>query len=172
MAKKFSKDIKSILTTKVANKGIISGQKASKNVSKALVAPLKPNTHLASEFFVLSILHRLGYNATLTLGNFKAIDINVVGNKLKHVTIDVKGAISATGYWVNPIYSKKHFYVFVSYNNKINEIDFSPEIFVVPSLQLKGLLTKSTSNSFKVSFSALRGTNYRDNWSQLKPYLI
>lgn len=35
------------------------------------------NTNLAADFYVLSILHRLGAEATLTLGNKKSIDIVV-----------------------------------------------------------------------------------------------
>ena len=33
------------------------------------------NTNLASEFYVLSMLHRLGSDASLTLGNKKSVDI-------------------------------------------------------------------------------------------------
>jgi hypothetical protein len=33
------------------------------------------NTNLAAEFYVLSLLHRLGADAALTLGNKKAVDI-------------------------------------------------------------------------------------------------
>ena len=36
------------------------------------------NTNLASEFYVLSMLHRFGCNASLTLGNKKSVDIVVV----------------------------------------------------------------------------------------------
>ena len=36
------------------------------------------NTNLAAEFYVLSMLHRLGADAALTLGNKKAVDIIVV----------------------------------------------------------------------------------------------
>ena len=36
------------------------------------------NTNLAAEFHVLSMLHRLGADATLTLGNKKGVDIVVV----------------------------------------------------------------------------------------------
>jgi hypothetical protein len=36
------------------------------------------NTNLASEFFVLSALHRLGLDAVLTLGNKKSVDIAVL----------------------------------------------------------------------------------------------
>ena len=36
------------------------------------------NTNLAAEFYVLSVLHRLGAEANLTLGNKKAVDIVVL----------------------------------------------------------------------------------------------
>ncbi|MCX7735386.1 MAG: hypothetical protein N2319_01620 [Candidatus Kapabacteria bacterium] len=48
------------------------------------------NTNLAAEFYVLSILYRLGINAHLTLGNKKSVDI-VVENDKGLITIDVKG---------------------------------------------------------------------------------
>lgn len=48
------------------------------------------NTNLAAEFYVLSILYRLGINAHLTLGNKKSVDI-VVEKEDKVITIDVKG---------------------------------------------------------------------------------
>ena len=35
----------------------------------------KYNTNMASEFYVLSMLHRIGVDAALTLGNKKAVDI-------------------------------------------------------------------------------------------------
>ncbi len=44
----------------------------------------KYNTNLASEFYVLSMLHRLGADASLTLGNKKAVDIIVVQGSLNH----------------------------------------------------------------------------------------
>ena len=36
------------------------------------------NTNLAAEFYVLSMLHRLGVFAAVTLGNKKAIDITLL----------------------------------------------------------------------------------------------
>jgi hypothetical protein len=36
------------------------------------------NTNLAAEFYVLSVLHRLGFDANLTLGNKKSVDIAVI----------------------------------------------------------------------------------------------
>lgn len=43
------------------------------------------NTNLAAEFYVLSMLYRLGADAALTLGNKKAVDI-IVANENKTIT--------------------------------------------------------------------------------------
>src|SRR5260370_9072441 len=48
------------------------------------------NTNLASEFYVLSMLYRLGLDANMTLGNKKSVDITVVLGPGHAVTIDVK----------------------------------------------------------------------------------
>ena len=51
-------------------------------MAEANKKPLKErpayNTNLASEFYVMSVLCRLGLEANLTLGNKKAVDIVVV----------------------------------------------------------------------------------------------
>ncbi len=54
------------------------------------------NTNLAAEFYVLSVLHRLGAEANLTLGNKKAVDIVVVRGAGDTVTIDVEGLAGKT----------------------------------------------------------------------------
>jgi hypothetical protein len=46
---------------------------------------------LASEFYVLSCLHRLGVTANLTLGNKKGVDVVVVRESGDAVTVEVKG---------------------------------------------------------------------------------
>jgi hypothetical protein len=48
------------------------------------------NTNLASEFYVLSMLYRLGFDANLTLGNKKSVDIAVVLGPGRAITVDVK----------------------------------------------------------------------------------
>ena len=74
------------------------------------------STNLASEFLVLSILHRLGLNAVLTLANKKSVDIVVIKDAGNAITIDVKGAAGTTGFFVNNVVSKSnHYIVFVSY---------------------------------------------------------
>ena len=75
------------------------------------------NTNLASEFFVLSILYRLGLDANLTLGNKKSVDISVVLGPGRAVTIDVK-AVKGKMDWlmgnVPDTAKPNHFVVLVS----------------------------------------------------------
>jgi hypothetical protein len=49
------------------------------------------DTNLAAEFHALSVLYRLGAEATLTLGNKKSVDIVVVRSAGDTITVDVKG---------------------------------------------------------------------------------
>lgn len=40
------------------------------------MSEVKQNTNLASEYFILSCLYRVGANSYLTLGNKKSVDIS------------------------------------------------------------------------------------------------
>ena len=65
----------------------------------------KYNTNLAAEFYVLSMLHRLGAEAALTLGNKKAVDIVVANENMSITTIDVKG-LEKRYDWPSELYLK------------------------------------------------------------------
>lgn len=130
------------------------------------------NTNLASEFFVLSTLHRLGFDATLTLANKKSIDIVVVQKGGGTVSVDVKGLAGTTGFPIDNLKAGKtaRFIVFVCYKNRIENPTFTPETFVVPSTQLKPLIYNAPGGRKLVRYSALRdkGAKYRDAWRLLK----
>ena len=53
------------------------------------------DTNLASEYYVLACLHRLGIAAALTLGNKKGVDILVAREAGDAVTVEVKGVRKA-----------------------------------------------------------------------------
>lgn len=80
------------------------------------MAEQRYNTNLASEFHVLSTLHRLGANATLTLGNRKSVDIVVVRDNGRMATIDVKGLAGKTAWPVDNLTTatQGHYVVFVA----------------------------------------------------------
>ncbi len=94
------------------------------------------NTNLASEYYVLSMLYRVGADAYLTLGNKKAVDIMIQKDQL--LTIDVKGLKGKTGFPIDnwDKKEKNHFLVFVSFLDKIDDPQIVPEAYIVPSLDI------------------------------------
>lgn len=101
------------------------------------------NTNLAAEFYVLSMLHRLGFDASLSLGNKKAVDVVIVRDSGNVVTVDVKGLAGTTSWPVDNVkkIAKHHFLIFVSFLGKINEYAVQPEVYVVPSKACRRLST-------------------------------
>ena len=136
------------------------------------------NTNLASEYYVLSMLYRLGINSYLTLGNKKSVDI-IVDKKGKILTIDVKGLKGKSNFPINKdfLIAENHFFVFVSFLDQINNPSCIPEVYVVPSADLnkkwketgnKSLVTKF-ANRYGVELKNLRKVrrNFRDKWSHI-----
>jgi hypothetical protein len=131
------------------------------------------NTNLASEFYVLSMLHRFGCDASLTLGNKESVDIVVVRESGNVVTIDVKGLAGRTSWPVDNVkkVAKDHFLVFVSFLGKIAEHTLLPEVYVVPSKRLAPLVYHSPNGKRQVlPLSRMRktGSEFRDAWESLK----
>ena len=124
-------------------------------------------TNLASEFYVLSVLHRLGANATLTLANKKSVDIVVVQDTGIAITIDVKGTSGKTGWFVDNVAKKSgHFIVFVSYLGKMRDLSILPEVYVVPSDQVIKLAVTHPSGKKVVHLPDLRkqGAQFHNAW--------
>jgi hypothetical protein len=87
------------------------------------------NTNLASEFYVMSVLYRLGLDANLTLGNKKAVDIVVVLAPGDTITIDVKAVAGAVDWLVGSAQNaarNRHFVVLLSYEGKFANLDALP----------------------------------------------
>ncbi len=127
------------------------------------------NTGMAAEFYVLSMLHRLGITANLTLGNQKAVDIYVIRASGDVVTIDVKGIKGKTSWPIKDQYaSRSHYYVFVSFVGKIDDPSVLPEVYIVPSTSIRNL--KAVNEKSGREFIQLRrlrpkSKRYRDNWN-------
>ena len=129
------------------------------------------NTNLAAEFYVLSVLHRLGVDATLTLGNKKSVDITVVRSAGNTVTVDVKGLAGTTSWPVDNVKDVKngHFFVFVCYGGKINQPDVLPEVWVISSSALEPFVYVSPKGRRVVPRSTLRrdAERFRGAWNLL-----
>lgn len=128
----------------------------------------KYDTGMAAEFYVLSMLYRLGATANLTLGNQKAIDIVVTRASGEVVTVDVKGLQGKTSWPINDKYAaRSHYYVFVSFLGKIDDPSVLPETYIVPSTSIRNLKSiHEESGREYVPFRQLRtrSKRYRDNW--------
>jgi hypothetical protein len=127
------------------------------------------NTNLASEFYVLSALHRLGLDAVLTFGNKKSVDLAVVREAGNSVTVDVKGLAGKTSWPVDNVQEAKakHFLVFVCYYGKIEEIELQPEVWVVPSTKLAPFVYHAPGGRKVVQRSTLlrEAQEFRNAWS-------
>jgi hypothetical protein len=101
------------------------------------------NTNLASEFYILSILYRLGLNANLTLGNKKAVDIVVVRDVGEAITIDVK-AVAGKDDWLlgkpglRP--RPRHFVVLVTYDAEFQNPSQLPRVWIIPHAEFLHLV--------------------------------
>jgi len=133
------------------------------------------NTNLASEYYVLSILYRQGFDAYITLGNKKGIDIILNLNDEKQLTIDVKGLQGSTLFPLDNVDDQadkpNHFVVFLSFLNKMSDPLVLPEIYVLPHNDLKELMYHNPKGNRKgINLSMLRSNAeaYRNNWEILK----
>jgi hypothetical protein len=131
------------------------------------------DTNLAAEFYVLSVLHRLGMSATLTLGNKKSVDIVVARDAGDAVTIDVKGLAGTTNWPVDNLKEgrKKHFIAFVTFLGKISDPSVLPEVYIVPSEDVSSLIYQNPAGNRRViplGRARKSWMKYKDAWELLR----
>lgn len=135
------------------------------------------NTNLASEYYVLATLYRLGFDAYITLGNKKSIDIILNLNGEKQITIDVKGLQGTTLFPLDNVDETldkpNHFLIFLSFLNKMDNPLELPEIYIIPYNQLTALdliYHNPKGNRKGVNLSTLRqkAKDFQNNWDILK----
>jgi hypothetical protein len=125
--------------------------------------------NLASGYYILSCLHRKGIEAKIIEVNKKSIDI-LVPDKRGDKTIDVKGLSGKTTFRMgNIIKAEKHFIVFISYLDNINNLSSNPEIYIVPSLEIDRIF-ETQKNQDAIYLTTLRKfvNQYKDKWALLK----
>ena len=129
------------------------------------------NTNLASEFHVLSVLHRLGADACLTLGNKKGVDIFLIRDTGESVMVEVKG-VAGKFDWpadnILPQEGRLHFIVLVSYEDRIHDPSTIPSVWVVPNSAISTFI-KQYKGRCVVSRSKVlqEGVAFKDGWQSL-----
>lgn len=126
-------------------------------------------TNMSSEFYVASLLWRLGFDTTITLGHTKEIDIVAIKDN-RVITIDVKS--TRIGPFLMPINEniidkKDHYFVFVYYGNKFNDLTVAPRCFVVPASELPKVVKKTENiDRWEINISNL--LPYENRWDLLE----
>lgn len=130
-------------------------------------------TNLASEFYILSLLSRLGLDASLTLGNKKQIDIVVVNDEGNSITIDVK-AVASKNDWIlgnsTPKASENHFIFLVGYEGNFKDPNTLPRVWIIPSNELhKHILITDSSKMHFISRKTFieNGKHFENAWHLL-----
>jgi len=122
---------------------------------------------LSARFHVLSVLHRLGAEASLTNANPGSIDITVVQAPGRALTIDVQTLLGTTNWFIRPFTPRKNHYVaFVLFSKDTANPSDAPEVLVFPSVRLKELLGARKSGSVSIQ-SLGRQLGVANPWSQL-----
>lgn len=95
------------------------------------------NTNLASEYFIMSTLCRLGLDAYLSLGNKKGVDIIIKTNNDTICIVEVKGVSKKMDWLISNMgsftASANLYYALVCYNGKIDNLNTMPDFWIVPS---------------------------------------
>lgn len=116
-------------------------------------------TGVAAEYFVLSQLYRYGYDAYITTGNKKSIDIHVIHNG-SALSIDVKAVRGYSSWPVSNVLKKDgHFVAYVAYKNKFKALTEMPDVYIVTSKKIQFKKTKAGKRSMKTNLEP-----YKDNW--------
>ena len=126
------------------------------------------NTNLAAEFWVLSVLYRLGVEAHLTLGNKKSVDILILRNPKIICTVDVKGLAGPYDWPADNIKvfdNPNHFYIFLSFEGKISDPLTNPSVWIIPSNQIQPFIkTYKTRTVVSRSLVKRTGDEFKDTW--------
>ena len=131
------------------------------------------DTNLAAEFYVLSMLHRLGAAASLTLGNRKSVDIFIALPDGSMLTLDVKGLAGPYDWPADNIRlpaHPSHFFALLTFEGKIADPLHTPKVWVLPANELSPFIKKYKTRKV-VSRALMRkeGTEYLNNWSAFIP---
>jgi hypothetical protein len=139
--------------------------RASKFPRPAWIAQSK-HLDLAAKFYVMSVLHRMGVEATVTFAQSDNVDVTVIQESGRVLTVDVK-TLSGTKQWtVAPFRATNHHYlVFVWYPPTGNP-SAQPKAYVVASERLQRFLARKRVHTLSLDMLA-KELAAQDAWQEL-----
>lgn len=138
----------------------------------------KYNIGLAGEFYVLSCLLRMGFDASLTLGNKKNVDITVLGAEDDEsdtvrttALVEVK-TVAGKHDW--PIQNRARkpgrFFVLVSFRGKAQDSSERPDLWVLDTKTVEGIKKNYNAGRTNIPRSAVPAAALY-NWQPLIDHL-
>jgi hypothetical protein len=120
----------------------------------------------AAKFFVVSVLHRMGVEATVSFSQSDNVDITVVQESGRVLTVDVK-TLSGTKEWtVGPFRARNHHYLVFVWYPPDGKPSAQPTVYVVASERLQRLLSRKRINSLSLDVLA-KELSAQDAWQEL-----
>jgi hypothetical protein len=128
-------------------------------------------TSMAGEFLTVGKLFKRGYQASVTLGNAKAIDIFIFNPKSKKMfSVQVKTQRRKNCFPMKKeSIDREHIYIFV----RLNNYEDSEEFFIVPGKEILKDVNRFFGSSYldpnkpskmpAINYGPLN--SYRDNWA-------
>ncbi|MBS1516339.1 MAG: hypothetical protein JSS63_15005 [Bacteroidetes bacterium] len=139
------------------------------------------NTHLASEYLMMSLFNRIGLEAYLSLGNKKGVDIIVKTSKNSLAVIEVKGVSKKSDDWIicntGTFPSARNlFYALISFDGKINDINIKENLWLINSetiVKMEGYKISKNNKTVYISNKVIREkfNTYKNNFNCLIKYL-
>jgi hypothetical protein len=120
----------------------------------------------AAKFFVLSVLHRLGLEATLTFTQNDNVDITIVQESGRALTVDVKTLIGAREWHIAPFRARDHHYVVFVWYPATTDLRVQPTSYIVASERLHKLLARRNVRSLSLDVLASE-LSAEDSWQEL-----
>ena len=123
-------------------------------------------TGMAAEHLIMSCLTRLGLEVYLTMGNRKKTDIRVIDPATGIASsVDVKAVKGYSSLIINNVKADSgHYIVFVTFNKKLDDPTYMPDIYVVPSNDVSAI-TEDYNGEKRVMKGKLQG--FKDRWDYL-----
>jgi hypothetical protein len=109
---------------------------------------------LAAKFFVLSVLHRLGLEATFTFSQNDNVDITIVQESGRALTIDVKTWTGSREWRIAPFRARDHHYVVFVWYPTTTDPGIQPTAYIVASERLRNLLNRKQVQSLPLDVLA------------------
>jgi hypothetical protein len=139
---------------------------ASKSKRPAWIARAK-HFEAAAKFYVVSMLHQLGVDATVTISQQDNVDITVVQESGRALTVDVKTLTGSREWPVGDFKAREgHYLAFVWY--PAGKGPNQPTVYIVASQRLKTFLNRKHIDILTLDLLAEKMAA-REAWQELAP---